>query len=434
MDKKGNRLTAAERKRRAEEMKLKMKKDAEDNRARIKREDLARELRLRGANRLEVDGSLKKLIRSMNYHWVKDEMRYRWAEFERQLDMKDWRISQLLKSLLMMDTHLELSRQHMMELMDTITGTYFEQASDVHRTYVVRRRKLVGDRNAEASHYVNRCRTQRDTVEALLEAARGDNKTRIAEVRRDLERLEEYQTRRYETDLVDYSMEFNLRMEQTWDDHRRHFDDYKRSTEDKRKLYVQLRKKDEKDTEVIERLATKISTLNETIAQHREHMVKTRETNKKIKDLRTERERFSKSYDIIRQRIKKSCEHDYRQMTVLTTHANVTIQKLEGLKSKAEEVLKVVTMCRKLETVEEKVLPFLRFSRRMSLPAEELVPDQQDLTKLIARTSQVMLQNDYLKSVVDRLRMERAGYKKNLNDIIKEQYAIPDVKVVVPSQ
>ncbi|XP_022530601.2 dynein regulatory complex subunit 2 [Astyanax mexicanus] len=124
-----------------------------------------------------------------------------------------------------------------------------------------------------------------------------------------------------------------------------------------------------------------------------------KESEASARDLRAAREEVTCKTRQLRAKISVARAAERRKLANLTVHSNNTTKKLQDIVGKGEKLLRLAEMCRKLETEQEKVLPFYI----SSLSAEELSQERaQAMEPPSEELAQAMLDNTALEKFWQR--------------------------------
>ena len=165
--------------------------------------------------------------------------------------------------------------------------------------------------------------------------------------------------------------------EDRWKQFQHAMETYRQNTEERRKIFENLKKKDEESAEEIElqmrkihRLNDKISVLKGKIGNH------AKENDSRNKEIKEGREKMSRHFQELKQQLAKIREQHKGELAKLVVESNKAIKDLQSKIEIGEKILRLAEMCRRLETEEEKVLPFYL----SSLTKEE----QEDVDQALA--------------------------------------------------
>ncbi|KAJ3300086.1 Dynein regulatory complex subunit 2, partial [Borealophlyctis nickersoniae] len=148
-------------------------------------------------------------------------------------------------------------------------------------------------------------------------------------------------------------------VEELWRQFQAALNQYNTSTEERKKQFEELKQKDQKNAKEIEQQMKKLVKLQETIAHLKTKLSNnSREYEERNRALREEKEAIQTHFQGLKRRMNSFREQERRKLTELTILSNGAIKELQGKVEKAEKIIKLAEMNRKLETEEEKVRPF----------------------------------------------------------------------------
>ncbi|KAJ3195879.1 Dynein regulatory complex subunit 2 [Irineochytrium annulatum] len=134
---------------------------------------------------------------------------------------------------------------------------------------------------------------------------------------------------------------------------------YNSSTEERKKSFDELKMKDQKNAKDIEQQMKKLVKLQETIAHFKTRLSNnSREYEERNRVLRDEKDAIQIHFQSLKRKMNTFREQDRRRLTDLTLLSSRVLKDLQGKVDKAEKIIKMAEMNRKLETESEKILPF----------------------------------------------------------------------------
>nr|XP_033330506.1 dynein regulatory complex subunit 2-like [Megalopta genalis] len=149
-------------------------------------------------------------------------------------------------------------------------------------------------------------------------------------------------------------------LEDVWDQLGSIFSNYRKSTQERRRSYDIIERKDKSDRQAIIEQDLRIACLLDDIAKFRGkiHLYK-KNVEDETRDALQESHLFRNIY-----RQANACPigtpgrtEDKRRATVMSREYNRSVKRLKALTRKAERVLVYIEICRKYETRDEKILP-----------------------------------------------------------------------------
>lgn len=134
---------------------------------------------------------------------------------------------------------------------------------------------------------------------------------------------------------------------------------YNESTHERRKEFEKLQRKDAKSSKEIEEQMKKLSKIQDNINLLKQKMAaNAKEYDEKHAGLKQNKETLDNHFRGLKKGMNKTRDQDREKLTKLTLESDQCIKKCGKVQNIAADILKIGEMCRKLETEEEKVLPF----------------------------------------------------------------------------
>lgn len=189
----------------------------------------------------------------------------------------------------------------------------------------------------------------------------------------------------------------------------RHFDsahaNYMATTEQRTQDFKHLTIKDQQSAKTIETQMRKLQRLQDSLAHWKTKLSSNqRECDERNRALREEKEAISRHFQELKGRMNKFREAEGRRLQELVINSQASIAALQAKLEKAERILKLAELARKLETEREKVLPFYESSVEEE---EKAAADAADIRKSLqtsatGKDGQVVEEWDYLNNFFKR--------------------------------
>eukprot|EP00842_Homolaphlyctis_polyrhiza_P000154 jgi/Hompol1/1139/HPOL_001068-RA len=159
-------------------------------------------------------------------------------------------------------------------------------------------------------------------------------------------------------------------VEDLWRQFQAALNQYNSSTEERKRLFEELKQKDQKNAKEIEQQMKKLVKLQESIAHLKTRLSNnSKEYEERNKTLREEKEAIQTQFQALKKRMNAFREQQRQRLTELTILSNNVLKVLKEKVHMAEEIIKLAEMNRKLETESERVIPF--YNESNSLQIEE---------------------------------------------------------------
>ncbi|XP_020293802.1 coiled-coil domain-containing protein 65-like isoform X2 [Pseudomyrmex gracilis] len=225
-------------------------------------------------------------------------------------------------------------------------------------------------------------------------------------------------------------------LQSTWQILQQVLSDYQNKTKNRRKHYDALKEKDDKDQLIIAQQLLRTTNLFEKIQKFENKIIMFDATSKKeISDILTEHEFLQNVCWTVKNRFISEQVKDKDQLKTLSIEYNKTMKHLERLVTKGKSLLALMQICRKYETQDEKVIPFVG-CKELKHPitpsseisglsdwnvARQITKDFQDLTNFWRRFSFAQIMTDEMRSERNKLKFEANYLRKCLNSYIMQK-------------
>ncbi|KAJ3306390.1 Dynein regulatory complex subunit 2 [Kappamyces sp. JEL0829] len=148
-------------------------------------------------------------------------------------------------------------------------------------------------------------------------------------------------------------------VEDLWRQFQAALNNYNSTTEERKKQFEELKQKDLKNAKEIELQMKKLVKLQENIAHLKTKMSNNAKDNEERNmALKEEKDAIQAQFQALKKKMTTFREQERERLTQLTLLSNNVIKTLRGKVEKAEMIIKLAEMNRKLETEEEKIMPF----------------------------------------------------------------------------
>ncbi|XP_078390530.1 dynein regulatory complex subunit 2 [Cetorhinus maximus] len=214
-----------------------------------------------------------------------------------------------------------------------------------------------------------------------------------------------------------HSLRVNLEglVEDLWLQFQHALKNYIDSTEDRKIAFETLKARDEKSAKEIEMQMKKLQRMQDTIAALKIKIAaNSRKCEAQNKKLRDEKEAIKQHFLMQKSQMNYLRAREHERLIKLTLESNAAIKTLKNVCDKGEHILKMAEMCRKLETEEEKVLPFY---------ASSLTPEEENKVQhlMIMRPCE-----ELVEVMVDYVALEQ--FWKRYNKVLLDQMVLQQEK------
>jgi len=148
-------------------------------------------------------------------------------------------------------------------------------------------------------------------------------------------------------------------VEDLWRQFQTALSQYNLSTEERKKQFEELKSKDQKNAKEIESQMKRLVKLQENIAHLKAKLANNaKDYEERNRALREEKEAIQTHFQAMKRRMNTFREEERRKLTELTVSSAKVLGKLDEKVWQAERIIKLAEMNAKLETEEERCLPF----------------------------------------------------------------------------
>lgn len=352
-------LTPEERKRLRIQKRAEKKRLAALKKKQQKIDHLEREVKYGNLTVKRHEKKWRAMLQRIALPRMKEDLQYAWHNFERVIDAKDFTIS------LLMDEIRESEEQYMMNL-----KSHVENIDSLIDNFKFRIQELRENGERDIKELTNYATSEAAGLQAVLKDGEDCLKTmlyglemiRKAQEKRGrgelLSKIDEEDTKY--TDIVQrMRAALETRLVHLWDKTDAFLDEYYERTASRRGMYLELAEEDAILQTILSRQLINIKASLEFIKILRDRYAKVVSIkSKSIADLENEKNFLTDSFNTLKIRLEADLGVDSENIRHLTSNSNSAIEFLKDLKQKGQRILKIMVICRKLETEKEKILGF----------------------------------------------------------------------------
>ncbi|XP_065515822.1 dynein regulatory complex subunit 2 [Lathamus discolor] len=154
-------------------------------------------------------------------------------------------------------------------------------------------------------------------------------------------------------------LQLGAKLDELWQQVRSALQDYAEATEQQRVAFEALKQKDEKSSREVEMQTKKLQKLQGSITAVRSRLVALlKESEEQNRRMREEKEKVLRQLQELRTEMNQMGADAHDSLLRLTLQSSAALKALAQVMEKAQRILRLAEMCRRMETEEEKVLPF----------------------------------------------------------------------------
>ncbi|KAJ9596921.1 hypothetical protein L9F63_012046 [Diploptera punctata] len=311
-------------------------------------------------NLAKINQQWRHILRQIKSRELKQELEYVWHLFEHITDRKNQIIESLLNELEESEEQYARNLRSHAETIDQLIELHAKRVEQLHNSYITERNKLLTQARKEHFKITSIAVTEEETLQTLLFQMRCNmdnwtskwqniHLTKVDEVRNEM---------LSNTDTLQTISESKLEI--LWKEFQAILQDYMTSTETKRSQYTKLKARDEISSNIIAKHNKIINSFTDTITNLKYQVVTLRTSElEKINDLKAQRAYYIQLFWSLRKQLVNNKKHDENQLKIMTSASNAAIKEMELVVEKGGRILQLASMCRRMETEREKVLPFV---------------------------------------------------------------------------
>ncbi|XP_067650680.1 dynein regulatory complex subunit 2-like [Haliotis asinina] len=359
------RIAYEDQKRLAEE---EMRKKKEDMLAQFMKDKLTKEEKASKFNLNKLNHQWRNIMREAKSRELKKDIEILSQTFERVVDRKDAVIKSLAKDIMEAEEQYSMALRSHLQNVDNLIGLQRQRLGKAKDEYTEELNIIMEEFDSEREMLVEQHTQEMTDIDDILFAM--DQNFQEAEN----EAKSEFQSMRDEIKNKNLEEKHALRVvleskvDDLWQQFRQALQNYNETTEERKTAFETLKAKDEKSAREIELQMRKLQRISDQISNLKLKMSNnSKECEERNRSLKEERERMLAHFQDLKAQMNKLRDAERDKLTKLTLESNAAIKELKRQKEKAEQIMRLAEMCRKLETEEEKVLPFYA----SSLTAEE---------------------------------------------------------------
>ncbi|XP_078287580.1 dynein regulatory complex subunit 2 [Rhinoraja longicauda] len=346
-----------------------MQKKKEDMLSQFLKDKLSKEEHNSRLNTLKLNEKWRSVMREAKATDLRKDIEILSQTFERIVDRKDSVIRALTKDLEEAEEQYATAMRNHIQNVDKLVDLQRSRLVLIENEFEAELESLKGEFDFEREQVIAQHEQEMTNLEDIMYAmdqifgeVSNDARQEFNSTREDLKNKsleEKHSLRVYLEGLVeDLWMQFQLALK-----------NYIDATEDRKIAFDTLKSRDEKSAKEIEMQMKKLQKMQETIAALKIKIAaNSRKCEAENKKLRDEKDAIKQHFLMQKSQMNYLRAREHERLVKLTLESNAAIKVLKSVCAKGEHILKMAEMCRKLETEEEKVLPFYACS---------LTPDEE---------------------------------------------------------
>lgn len=408
-----------------------MRKKKEDMLNQFLKDKLVKEEKNTRFNQYKITHQWRNIMRAAKSKELKRDIEILSQTFERVVDRKDSVIKSLAKDLTEAEEQYSMALRSHLQNMDRLIDLQRNRLSIVQMEYKEELDVFKKEFDSERSTIIEQHKQEMNDLQDILFAMEENANEREAEARQEFQSLRDEIKNKNLEEKHALRIQLEGQVEDLWKQFQLALKNYNETTEERKAAFETLKSKDEKSAKEIEMQMRKLQRISDTIAQLKAKMSQnSKESEERNRDLREQREVISEHFHELKNQMNRFRENERGRLTRLTLQASAGIKELQRKVDVGERILKLSEQCRKLETEEEKVLPFYATSlteeeqedvaaavaEPPSEPLAEIMHQYTSLENFWKRHNKVLLD----KVALDKERMTLLEENHRLRTVLKQ--------------
>ncbi|KAK3591488.1 hypothetical protein CHS0354_031595 [Potamilus streckersoni] len=404
------RLAYEEQKRLAED---EMKKKKEDMLTQFLKDKLAKEERATRFNLNKLNHQWRNIMREAKSRELKKDIEILSQTFERVVDRKDAVIKSLAKDLQEAEEQYAMALRSHVQNIDNLIDLHQQRLTTLQTEYHEELEIIKEEFDTERTMMIEQHNQEMNDIADILFAMDQNYQEKENEAKSEFQSMRDEIKNKNLEEKHALKVALETKVDKLWQLFKQALVNYNETTGERKNAFESLKVKDDKSAKEIEMQMRKLNRISDQIAQLKSKMAaNAKECEERNKLLKEEREKMLAHFQELKAQMNKMRDAERDKLTKMTLESNAALKELTRLKDKGEQILKVAEMCRKLETEDEKVLPFY---------ASSLTKEEQDdvAEAVLEQTSEPLVQimheysamenfwKRYNKVMLDKLAMEK---------------------------
>jgi len=336
-----------------------MRKKKEEMLMQFLKDKLAKEEKSSSININKLNEKWRQIMRKAKSLELKKEIAILSQTFERVVDRKQNIIKALSKDIEEAEEQYNVSIRRHFYTVDTLIDHHKRRLNGLYEEYDTELSTIKEEFDLERNLTMSLHKDEIKHLQDVLFAMEQNQLEKETEARQEFQSTRDDIKNKNLEDKHALRIQLESTVESLWKQFQSALKNYNETTEERKIAFENLKAKDDKSSKEIDTQMRKLQKLQEIINTHRSKLqLNCKECEDRNKVLRDEREFVLKHFQKLKSEMNDCRVRERQLLSKLVLQSNSTIKILEKIVEKGEAIVKFAEMCRKLETEEEKVLPF----------------------------------------------------------------------------
>mmetsp|Transcript_14746 Transcript_14746/g.41521 ORF Transcript_14746/g.41521 Transcript_14746/m.41521 type:complete len:530 (-) Transcript_14746:148-1737(-) len=331
----------------------------EENTRLALRERQLREERYSKINSIKIHNQWRKIMRMAKVEELRKDIEILSQNHEREVDRKDAIIQMLDRDLEDAEEQYQLALRGHLQVVESLLDLQYLRMKALQEEFNANLKALEEEFETERTEIENAHTRQKKDIHDMMAAMEQEFQDAEDAARHEFESVrEEIKNRNSE----EYNV-LKIQLESTIEELERHFEHahqaYLSSTDMRTTAFRQLTKNDAASARIIEKRMRKLIRLQDNLAHWRTKIAtNSKDWEERNRALRNEKDIMSRHYQALKSTMDRFRAGQAERLKTLSLSSGKAENDLAMKRELAEQILKLAELCRKMETEQEKVMPF----------------------------------------------------------------------------
>lgn len=341
--------------------------------------------------------------------------------FERIIDRKEAIIKSLVKDIEEAEEQYEMALRSHLQNDDQLINLHQSRLKKLSEEFKKEQETVKKEFDNERAKIIAQHKQEITDIQDIIFAMEQENQEHENEMKQEFQSFRDEIKNKNLEEKHALRIQLEGTVEDLWRQFQQALKNYNETTEERKNAFENLKQRDEKSAKEIETQMRKLQRIQDNISQLKVKLASNaKECEERNRVIKEQREVIAVEFHQLKAEMNKYREAERYALTQLTLQSNAAIKELQRQKDKGAKILRLAEMSRKLQTEQEKVLPFYASSlteeEEEQVKVAELESPTEGLAKVLHEyTSLENFWKRYNKVVLDKLALD-----KEKRDLLQE--------------
>jgi len=336
-----------------------MRKKKEEMLMQFLKDKLAKEEKSSKININKLNQKWRQIMREAKSKELKKEIAILSQTFERVVDRKQNVIKALVKDIEESEEQYDVAARTHFHNVDNLIDHHKRRLNSLYEDYDTELQNIHYEFSSERDLIMSMQRDEVKKLQDIMFAMDQNNLEKETDAKQEFQSLRDDIKNKNLEEKHALRIQLESAVENLWKQFQAALKNYNETTEERKAAFETLKAKDEKSSKEIDTQMKKLQKIQESINSLRSKLqANYKENEERNKILRDEREFILKHFQKLKYEMHECRMEERKLLSKMVQKSDSTLKTLTKIKEQGDAILSFSEMCRKLETEEEKVLPF----------------------------------------------------------------------------